>query len=295
MRYYVPMSSVSLQARAVTITLLIVMVVIVGLLGGGFAAQKPHPEKLVVHFLNVGQGDATLIETPDGVQVLIDGGRDAGVLRELGKLMSWGDRSIDMIIATHPDQDHISGLVDVLDRFAVGVIVLTDNDHSTPTSEAFLKAIANEGAQIQTASQGQTFLLGASTTLSILSPATTTVGVESNSASIVAKLSFGETDFLFTGDAPSLIEMYLAGQYGSGLESEVLKVGHHGSDTSSAQLFLEAVAPAYAIISAGKNNRYGHPHQEVLERLRGIEATILQTQNRGTISVASDGTTITIE
>ncbi len=241
------------------------------------------------HYLDVGQGDATFFETPDGVQVLIDGGRDASVLRMLASEMSFFDRTIDIVIATHPDSDHIAGLIDVLKRYEVKTIVLTENESDTPTAAAFAAAVSTEGAQLIYARAGQEFQLGASTTLTILFPDRNPAGFESNASSIVSKVQYGDIGFMVTGDSPQSIEEYLVRKMGDELESEVLKAGHHGSKTSSSEEFIEAVAPQYAVISAGTDNSYGHPHQEVMDRLKSRHLKILETAKEGTITLISDG------
>lgn len=247
------------------------------------------------HFLDVGQGDATFFETPDGVQVLIDGGPDASVLRTLASEMNFFDRTIDVVIATHSDNDHISGLVDVLKRYSVGTVVLTENQSDTPTAAALAAAVQAEeelGATLIYARAGKILQLGASTTLTILFPDRNPAGFESNVASIVSVVEYGGTRFMVMGDAPKSIEEYLVSQYGNALESDVLKVGHHGSDTSTADAFVSAVSPEYAVISAGADNRYGHPHKEVMERLRAQPLQILETSKEGTISFQSDATRV---
>ncbi len=248
---------------------------------------------LQVTYLDVGQGDATLIESPTGTQVLIDGGPDAHVLRELSDTMGFFDRTIDMVVATHPDLDHIAGLVDVLERYRVHTILMTENESGTPVNEAFLTRVRDEGAEIIMARRGQVFDLGrsaaGSTTLAILFPDRDPQGLESNTASIVSRLSYGQSDFIFTGDSPQAIEEYLVDSADTSLQSEVLKAGHHGSDTSSSELFVGAVAPLYAIISAGKDNRYGHPHKEVVDRFATFGIDTKNTAESGSIFMVSDG------
>lgn len=251
-----------------------------------------HAPFLSVQFLDVGQGDALLLETPDGVQVLIDGGPDATVLQALNTAMGFRDRTIDMVLATHEDSDHISGLVDVLERYTVQMIVTTDNHSDTPVATAFAQAAAHEGAIMQLAHAGQTYALGASTTMTVLFPQGSAADMESNTASLVVLVRYGDTTFLLSGDAPQSIERYLVSQYGAALRSDVLKLGHHGSKTSSSEEWLTVVAPTYAIVSAGVNNTYGHPHAEVVERARMVGATLLSTAEVGTITFYSDGTRV---
>ena len=250
---------------------------------------------LKVAFLDVGQGDAIYIESPEGVQVLIDGGPDATVLRSLAAAMPFMDKELDLMIATHRDKDHIGGLVDVLERYEVKQLLLTKNTGDTTTSEAFDSAVTEEGLAVAYAEAGLMITLGASTTLTILSPSGDPTNWESNTSSIVAKLTFGETDFLLTGDAPEGIESYLASTVGSTLKSEVLKLGHHGSKTSSSATFLTAVSPEYAVVSAGRDNSYGHPHTEVVERVGESGAKIVSTAEVGTITMKSDGKVVWIE
>jgi len=244
---------------------------------------------LKVAFLDVGQGDAIFIETPDGIQLLIDGGPDASVLRALPEVMPWWDRSLAMIVATHPDKDHIGGLVDVLVRYEVDQIVRTDNENETAVAAAFTLAAAQENSTLHIAQAGDVIKLGATTTLRIFSPAGVAADWDSNQASIVAQLQYGEIEFMFTGDIFVGLEEYLARTYGAALESEVLKVAHHGSRTSTAESFLQAVTPRYAVVSAGLDNRYGHPHREVVERLERHGSQIVNTAELGTIVFKSDG------
>jgi competence protein ComEC len=256
-----------------------------------------HGDKglLIVAFLDVGQGDAIYIETPEGVQALIDGGPDSTVLRELPKVMPFWDRSLDVVLATHPDKDHIGGLVDVLTRYAVDTIVRTDNRSDTAVSSAFVLVSSEEEAVLHETQAGDVIELGASTTLTILSPTGDAADWESNNSSIVAKLSYEEVNFMLTGDAGIGIEEYLVSEYGEALDSEVLKLGHHGSRTSTAERFLQAVSPEYAVVSAGKDNRYGHPHEEVIERVAEYGSKLMSTAEQGTIIFKSDGERVWVE
>ena len=257
---------------------------------------KTHDGLLHVSYLDVGQGDASFIESPSGMQVLIDGGRDTSVLTQLPKVMGYFDRTIDLIIATHPDMDHIGGLVHVLKRYDVKAVMMTDNVNDTPAYTAFLEAVKQESVPVLMARRGQTYDLGkgseGSTTLAILFPDREMRDAESNTSSIVSRLSYGDADFLFTADSPQAIETYLVSLSDSVLQSEVLKVGHHGSRTSTAAAFAVAVRPAYAIISAGKDNPYGHPHKEVMDILKEYNVATKNTADLGSIFLVSNGSQI---
>ncbi len=245
-----------------------------------------------VHFLDVGQGDAALIETQGGVQVLIDGGRDSSVLARLQEQMGFFDREIDMVLGTHPDLDHIGGLIDVFDQYTVHTILTTENKGESDTSQLYEALKKQEGAEIVMARRGQEFALDASTTLRVLFPETNPEMLESNTSSIVLQLTHGSSTFLFTGDSPKSIEEYLVLVEGENLKSDVLKVGHHGSRTSTSEMFLDEVRPSFAVISAGKDNSYGHPHLEVTDLLFNTRVEAHQTSDEGTITFFSDGTSV---
>lgn len=251
---------------------------------------SPNDAYLAVHFFDVGQGDAIYIETPDGVQVLIDGGPNGQVLQHLAREMSFFDRTIDMVIGTHQDLDHVAGLNEVLASYEVASILRTEGEGASPAAKQFVLSAAL-APDVLFARAGQVFALGASTTLTVLSPSADTTDWASNTGSVVVKLTYGDIDFMLTGDAPEGIERYLVGAYAADLEAEVLKLGHHGSNTSSAAEFLAAVQPEYAVVSAGKDNRYNHPHPDVLERVAVVGATVLSTKE-GTVSFYTDGSRV---
>jgi competence protein ComEC len=261
----------------------------VGILGYIFFAERNSV--LTVAFLDVGQGDSIFIETKEGIQILIDGGGDRKVLRELSRLMSFFDRSIDIVIATHADKDHIGGLPDVFKRFRVGAYVKTNDEGESGAYETLEYLVVREESTIITVDGAMSLDLGGGAMLAILFPDRDLKGVASNIASIISKLAYGEHEFLFMADAPKNIEEYVVARYGASLESDVLKVGHHGSKTSSGKDFIATVRPTYAIISAGKDNRYGHPHQEVIDSLEVSDAEIVSTIH-GTVIFESDGTTL---
>lgn len=258
----------------------------------GLSLSQATQPYLTVTFLDVGQGDAILIETPDGVQMLIDGGPDTSVLRELPLALPWFDRTLDIVLGTHPDKDHIAGLVDVLKNYTVSTIITTENRGETMTATAYREALVQEGADVVMARSGQVYQLGASTTVAIFSPQSDPSMLETNTASIVAQVRYGDIEFMLTGDAPAGIERYLVGAYGDQLESEVLKLGHHGSKTSSSDEFLAAVNPRFAVVSAGKDNTYGHPSADAVKRVTDRNIPLVSTIDEGTITFATDGISI---
>lgn len=244
---------------------------------------------LEISFLDIGQGDAIFIEAPNRNQILIDGGPDRNVLRQLSKVMPWYDRHIDVVIATHPDADHIGGLPYVLDNFEVGVIIDPGVDRETNVYKAFSDLVKEKEVERMKGQRGLRIVLAQNVDLTILSPAKDDFYSDPNEMSLVAILRHGSNSFLLTGDASVKIENKLIQLDGQKLKSQVLKVGHHGSNTSTGNQFIEIVSPDYAIISAGKNNRYNHPHYDVLSRLTDFGVTILSTAELGTISFLSDG------
>ena len=247
----------------------------------------------MVHVLDVGQGDSILIESASGSQVLIDGGKDAKVLSALSSVMPASDRFIDVVIATHPDLDHIGGLPGVLSRYKVGLFMTPEVFSDSDRMEAVYWALSRRGIPAVYTRRGMTLYLDKNpdTKITILFPDRSTIGWQSNAASAVARLDVGSASALFTADAPSAIERFLVLIDQDGLDTDVVKLGHHGSKTSSSDLFLKTASPALALISAGKNNSYGHPHQEVLGRLQALHIPWRSTALEGTITLKSDGKT----
>ncbi len=257
-------------------------------------AREDRGGILTVSYLDVGQGDAIFIDSPSGIQVLIDGGKGKKVLAELGRVMPFYDHSIDVVIATHPDQDHIEGLIGVEERYKTLIYIEPGLVTDKPFHNILKAEVSKNGTQRLVAKAGQRIELGKGAYLEIIFPDldVSTWQADTNKASVVAKLVYGKTSFLFSGDLPIAWEDYLAGTRGSDLDVDVLKVGHHGSRTSSGDYFLSATSPTIAVISAGKDNSYGHPHKEVLERLTKTGAQILSTIDLGTITIKSNGTSI---
>ena len=250
--------------------------------------------RLHVHFLDVGQGDAIYIETPGGRQVLVDGGPEfGGAVRALSHRLPPWDRSLDVVASTHLDADHSRGLLSVLERYKTGIVVA-----GLPGTESHLypqwrKALEQGDHHLVQLSAGQGLALDEGVTLAALHPPAAPLrgpAWNSNNNSLVMKLTYGEVSFLLTGDIGREAERYLT-RTGASLQSDVLKVGHHGSNSSTTAAFLRAVNPRWAVISAGAANQYGHPHADVVRRLEEAvnKASVFSTATQGTIRFTTDG------
>lgn len=246
-------------------------------------------DTLKVYFLDVGQGDAIFIESPTRGRVLVDGGPNRKVLSELGKILPFGDRRIDVVIETHPDADHIVGLVDVIKRYDVGTFIAPGIESSNDIDDALEELIGNEGIRQLKAKRGLVLSLGDGATLTILYPSTDIEGFETNDASVVSKLVYGKKSFMLTGDSTKKAEYALLSMNEEILDVDVLQAGHHGSRTSTSPLYAEAASPLFAVVSAGKDNKYGHPHDITIQTLSKVGAEILSTAYSGTIKFETDG------
>ncbi|MDO8524293.1 MAG: ComEC/Rec2 family competence protein [bacterium] len=243
-------------------------------------------------FFDIGQGDSIFIETPQKHQILIDGGPSNKVAEKLGKEMPFWDKTIDLVILTHPDYDHQRGLLDVLDNYKVNNIIWTGELSEGKTFESWLLKLQKEGAKISLAKAGAKVIAGNSR-IDILYPLELPKkdSKNNNDSSIVARMVFGQTAFIFTGDANREAEQAIIANNES-IESNVLKVSHHGSRSASSPGFLANVKPSIAVISVGANNSYGHPHQEVLSNLSESAIKVLRTDQMGDIKIFSDGQNI---
>ncbi|MBI2623960.1 MBL fold metallo-hydrolase [Candidatus Parcubacteria bacterium] len=246
---------------------------------------------LSVRFFDVGQGDAIFIETPAGRQILIDGGPSDRILTKLSAVLGFWDRDLDLVISTHPDADHVGGLADVLGQYRVAAVLETGIRRSVPEAAAFDRAVAFERTQVVFAKAGQLIDFGDGAVLMVLNPGTSVAGEsieKTNDYGIVSRLVHSEVEYLFTADVTSVVEGRLVVE-GFNLASDVLKVGHHGSKYSSSALFLSAVQPQVAAISAGAKNPYGHPTPEMLDRLHAANIRVYRTDEQGDVVVESDG------
>jgi competence protein ComEC len=254
-----------------------------------------HSGELRVSILDIGQGDSILIQGPTGIQMLVDGGPDHSVLRELPHEMGLLDRSIDMLVETHPDKDHIFGLADVLDRYKVSYFMSPQIPNNTAPTLALNAAVTSEpGIHAFIARRGMRIHLGGGAYADVLYPDQDVSMLDTNEGSVTMHLVYGSTSFMLTGDLPSDKEDYLVGLDGldGNLKSDVLKAGHHGSKNSSDDAWLAAVHPSTVAISAGKDNKYGHPNPDTIARITAEGARISSTIDSGTLDFVSDGKTI---
>jgi competence protein ComEC len=236
-------------------------------------------------FFDVGQGDAALIQA-DGKTMLIDAGPEKSADTLLGYLSNLGIKQIDILVGTHPHEDHIGGMVDVLTNYVVSEIWMPKAQSDTKTFEDLLLTIQNKGLKITAPTPESTYTLG-NAKITVLAPIGQ-VYEDLNNYTIVLRIDYGDTSILFAGDAEELAESEIL-QSSADVNVDILKVGHHGSNTATSQAFLDAVSPEWAVISCGKDNPYGHPNSETLERLQASGATILRTDLDGTITFTTDG------
>jgi competence protein ComEC len=268
---------------------------VVGLLLAGaalvtLAAANMPDDKVHVSFLDVGQGDAILVQQGSR-QVLIDGGPTSeAITTQLGGNMPFWDRSIEMVVLTHFDSDHAAGLLEVLKRYQVERVVYPRIDAESGLNDKWAELVQDENATVTEAQAGQRIDLGGDFYFDVLNPQAGEEYTDDNDSSVVLRLNAGAVSFLLTGDISWREEFELLDERAS-LASTVLKVAHHGSENSSTEEFLAAVRPQMAVISVGKDNKYGHPTPETLSRLdkQVGEANIYRTDLQGTIEFVTDG------
>jgi beta-lactamase superfamily II metal-dependent hydrolase len=247
---------------------------------------------LRAYFLDVGQGDSSVILFRDKV-ILIDAGEIDQGDRVVSDLRKLGVKKIDLLVATHPHSDHIGGMQKVLTVFPVGKVLDSGIPSSSILYEHFLETVDKKNIPYIVAEQGQTIDLDSSLRILVLSPSKERIGDDINTNSIVLRISYGTVNLLYTGDATTDAEPAMM-KAGYPLDADILKVGHHGSSDAGSTAFLNRVDPEVAIISLGRDNEYGHPHRETLERLNAAGHLVLRTDLEGTVLVTSDGATYSV-
>ncbi len=245
---------------------------------------------LKVHFLDVGQADAIFIELPNKQAMLIDGAEAKNIEDIISYIKKLGYEKLHYVIGTHPHADHIGGLSQVIKAFDIGSIYMPRVVATSKTYENLLETIKDKGLKIKTGKAGVEVINDNDLKGLIVAPNKDKY-TSYNNYSIVLKLTYGNISYLFTGDAEETSEKEIR----SDVKADVLKVGHHGSDTSSSKNFLAKVRPKYAVISVGANNKYGHPKEEVIDRIKKYTSNIYRTDINGNIVISSDGVAILVE
>lgn len=268
---------------------------------GLFETEKPVSENVSgsaeaqVYFIDVGQGDSELIRLKDsGIDILIDAGTRSTKQELADYLKELGVDDIDILIGTHPHEDHIGGMAKIIEEFPIGTLYLPEtSDEMTPTTktyESLLDAAENKNVTVRTAAAGDVLLEQGNTSFKVLSPSHTDYD-NLNDYSIVTRLKVGDTAFLFQGDAETPVEEEILDS-GADVSCDVIKLGHHGSSTSSSRAYLEAANPSAAVISCGVGNEYGHPHRETMDLLEKLSITPYRTDTQKTLLAETDGKTI---
>lgn len=248
--------------------------------------------KLIVHYIDVGQGDSELIQIPGNINILIDGGTKSSSKKVVSYIKSLGIDKLDIVISTHPHEDHIGGLISVINSFKVNNVIDAEVNQTSTTFKNYLNAIKTKNINYLTPSPGESFDLATNVKLIIYGPYKRDKN-DLNNSSVVVKLIYGSTSFLFEGDAESKEESQLISG-GLGLSATVLKVGHHGSKTSSTLKFLKKVNPKISVISVGKGNSYGHPAKTTIDNLLALGSTVYRTDTTGDIIIESNGSAVNV-
>ncbi len=277
----------------VLLTLLILSLILSGCDIDTTKFIEDYRDKLVIHFIDVGQGDCTLIQFPNGEISLIDGGTRKSGDKVVEYIKKIGIEKIDYLIATHPHEDHIGGLPEVIKNFKIEKVYMPNRTANTRIFEELLLEIENQNLKISLARATDIILNEGQLKYYVLAPNSDDYE-GTNDFSIVTKIDYMDNSFIIAGDAEESSELDMINN-GMNLKADVLRIAHHGGRTSSSENFLEKVNPKYSIISVGRDNTYGHPHKETLERLKRLDTDILRTDQLGDIIIVSDGRQLTFE
>lgn len=278
--------------KIVVAVLVLLITAIAAVFGWQFNQDEPQKNtNLTVHYIDVGQGDAVLLQTPTGENMLIDAGPGSSEQRLISYLEKVNVDTLDYFILTHPDEDHIGGADLVLAQYAVDAVIMPDCEKDTKAYRNLIAAVEDEECDCLVPVPGDTYSLGDGE-MTVLAPLAQKYG-STNDYSVVMRFDYYDNSFLFTGDAELESEEQMLDHWDElTLDCDVLKVGHHGSHTSSSQAFLEAVTPEIAVISCGKSNKYGHPHDETLTKFKNAVVPLYRTDELGDIVLESDGKTV---
>jgi competence protein ComEC len=254
-----------------------------------FFSTPQRNQHFEISFLSVGQGDAVLMEIPGGNRLLYDAGPPGGgVLRALEAKLGPFVRTLDVVVLSHPDMDHIGGFPALCERYHIDLVIVSGAEATHGADDASSECIKKKGIQQLVAKRGMQIELGGEVVGDILFPDRDASKMETNSASIVLRVTQGSSTALFSGDLPSSLEEYLVALGAPSLDVDLIKLGHHGSRTSTDMSWLHATTPSLAVYSAGKDNTYGHPHEEVLDRLESLRIPYLGTDQEGTVTLRSN-------
>ncbi len=265
---------------------------IIALLILALSSIAASSENLTAHFIDVGQGDSELIQFA-GKNILIDGGEQEMGGQVESYLRNHGVTSLDLMVATHPHDDHIGGLITILKDFPIKQVLDSGQSHTTQTFSTYLNLIDQKNIPFETAQRGQTIDLDPAIEIEVLSPSSTLFQDDLNQNSIVLKVTYHNVSFLFMGDAGTQAESSLLSS-GYNLDADILKVGHHGSSSASSTAFLSTVTPAISVIEVGSGNDYGHPTQKTLSALQNVGSKIYRTDTNGDITITTDGEGYTV-
>lgn len=275
---------------------LLILLIILILSGASFVGLRKRtqiPKELEVHIIDIGQGDAILVRTTNGKNMLIDAGSSKESDKLIHYLQSEGIKRLDVVIATHPDEDHIGGMTSVMENYEIGSFYMPNRVHNTLSFEQMISMLKDKRIEVLQTHAGETIPFDEETELFVLNPDDRNY-IQNNSYSIVTKLTYHDNSFLFTGDIDAVNEYNMLSAYYDKLDADVLKIAHHGSSGSSSPDFLKAVSPVASVVSCGRNNNYGHPHAEFLNRVKALGIPLYRTDEQGNIVFYSDGTHIRV-
>lgn len=274
------------QLRKQLFNLLLFALLLVNFMGWGLVLER-REQRLELTFLNVGQGDAILIETPDRVRMLVDAGKDdSGVVALAGKLRPW--QGIDVLMLSHPDGDHVGNMAHILKRYDVDSALYEPVEHDNEAYGNFKTAVAELGVEVVDPAAGEIYRLGCCVKFEILWPQRQAEGLEPNDTSIAFLLTYGEFELLSLGDLSTEYEIGIVKKRGIG-SVDLLKVSHHGSKTSTSAEFVAQVLPTTSVIQVGKGNSYGHPRPEVLAALANFDSAVYRNDVHGQVTYSTDG------